>query len=83
MDIGCFNGNFGYMSDTEATTQYGDNTMCASANWTGMNTGKPDTLWYGLDLRLENGNQEYLKAETRFTSMERLDTGLIPTMMPL
>ena len=36
----------------------------------------------GLDLRLENGNQEYLKAETRFTCMDGLDTGLIPTMMP-
>ena len=37
-------GNFGYMSDTEATTQYGDNTMCASASLDGDQYMESPTL---------------------------------------
>ena len=37
-------GNFGYMSDTEATTEYGENTMCASASLDGDEYMESPTL---------------------------------------
>ena len=56
-------GNFGYMSDTEATTQYGENTICASSSLDGDEYMESPTLcgneYVGPEIRDWESGIEY------------------------